>query len=415
MGLCLKLRTSHGIINLRVAECRSKHHHHGDNGGKMEYPAINCRKHSAVLTDFGAVGDGKTSNTKAFNDAIQKLSTYASDGGAQLIVPPGKWLTGSFNLTSHFTLFLHQDAVILGSQDESEWPNILVLPFYGRGRDAPGGLLSALIFGSFLMDSICFGIVLGNNGTIDGQGSTWWKKFHAGELNVTRPYMIEIMYSDQIQISNLTLINSPSWFVHPIYSSNVLVKGLKILAPVDSPNTDGVDLDSCTNTRIEDCFIVLGDDCIAVQSDWDEYGIKVGLPTQHLIIRRLTCISPDNVRAEDITTIDTESGVRFKTAVGRGGYVEDIYVRRMTLKTMKYNVTYSAKIDGIQGDSFNGICISNKPKKLQWNCTDIARLTSNVTPTPCALLHEKQGVDCAFPTDRLPIDNVQLKTCSASH
>ena len=124
-----------------------------------------------------------------------------------------------------------------------------MLPSYGKGRDAPGGRLSALIFGSnltdvvitgnyrldlfifififginifgfkqFLMNSICFGIVLGNNGTIDGQGSTWWKKFRAGELNVTRPYMIEIMYSDQIQISNLTLINSPSWFVHPIYS-----------------------------------------------------------------------------------------------------------------------------------------------------------------------------------------------------
>ncbi|KAL4595053.1 hypothetical protein ACB092_12G064200 [Castanea dentata] len=311
----------------------------------MEYPAINCRKHSAVLTDFGAVGDGKTSNTKAFNAAIQKLSTYASDGGAQLIVPPGKWLTGSFNLTSHFTLFLHKDAVILGSQDELEWPTILVLPSYGRGRDAPGGRLSTLIFCSNLIDIV----ITGNNGTIDGQGSTWWKKFRAGELNVTRPYMIEIMYSDQIQISNLTLINSPSWFVHPIYSSNVLVKGLTILAPVDSPNTDGVDLDSCTNTRIEDCFIVLGDDCIAVKSGWDEYGIKVGMPTQHLIIRRLTCISPDSatialgsemsggiqdVRADDITAIDTESGVRIKTAVGRGGYVKDIYVRRMTLKTM---------------------------------------------------------------------------------
>ena len=105
-----------GILTLSVAECRNNHNHHRDNGGKIEYPAINCRKHSAVLTDFGAVGDGKTSNTKAFNAAIQKLSTYASDGGAQLIVPPGKWLTGSFNLTSHFTLFLHKDAVILGSQ-----------------------------------------------------------------------------------------------------------------------------------------------------------------------------------------------------------------------------------------------------------------------------------------------------------
>lgn len=82
----------------------------------IEYPAINCRKHTALLTDFGAIGDGKTSNTKAFNSAIGNLSQFASDGGAQLIVPAGKWLTGSFNLTSHFTLFLDKDAVLLASQ-----------------------------------------------------------------------------------------------------------------------------------------------------------------------------------------------------------------------------------------------------------------------------------------------------------
>lgn len=80
------------------------------------YTAINCRKHTALLTDFGGVGDGKTSNTKAFQYAISNLSQYAYDGGALLVVPSGKWLTGSFNLTSHFILFLEKDAVILASQ-----------------------------------------------------------------------------------------------------------------------------------------------------------------------------------------------------------------------------------------------------------------------------------------------------------
>ncbi|VVA11174.1 Hypothetical predicted protein, partial [Prunus dulcis] len=198
-----------GLFFLRAAECRTP-----ANWGTVKYSALSCRKHSALLTDFGAVGDGKTSNTKAFKAAIHHLSQSASDGGAQLIVPPGKWLTGSFNLTSHFTLFLHKDAVILATQDESEWPLVSVLPSYGRGRDAPGGRFSSLIFGTNLTDVV----ITGNNGTIDGQGASWWKKFKAGQLNETRPYMIEIMYSNQIQISNLTLVNSPSWFVHPIYS-----------------------------------------------------------------------------------------------------------------------------------------------------------------------------------------------------
>ncbi|KAG6629595.1 hypothetical protein CIPAW_14G094800 [Carya illinoinensis] len=428
-----------GTVSLRVIECKV----HSSVPDALHYRAINCRKHSALLTDFGPVGDGKTLNTKAFKAAIDSLSKYASQGGAQLIVPPGKWLTGSFNLTnSHFTLFLHKDVVILASQDEAEWPLFPALPSYGRGRDGNGdGQFSSLIFGTNLTDII----ITGNNGTIDGQGQYWWDKFHQGQFNVTRPYMIEIY--------------------------NVLIHGLTILAPIDSPNTDGIDPDSCTNTRIEDCFVVSGDDYIAVKSGWDQYGTKFGMPTKHLIIIRLTCISPDSatialgsemsggiqdVRAEDITAINTQSGIRIKTAIGRGAYVKDIYVRRMTLTTMKWvflmsgsynqhpdtnfdpkaiseikginyrdivatNVIGAARLEGIAQDHFTGICISKvtislskTPKELQWNCTNIAGVTSNVTPEPCHLLPKKEKVDCAFPEDRLPIEDVHLKNCSTT-
>ncbi|XP_059629193.1 probable polygalacturonase [Cornus florida] len=466
-------RKSHGVeivlalfilelVSLSVVECG------GPKGPELIYSAISCRKHSASLTEFGGIGDGKTSNTKAFRSAITHLSQFASDGGAELIVPPGKWLTGSFNLTSRFTLYIHKDAVLLASQDESEWPVVEVLPSYGRGRDAPGGRYSSLIFGTNLTDVV----ITGGNGTLDGQGASWWKKFKANELNLTRPYLIEIMYSNHVQISNLTLINSPSWNVHPIYSRNVIIQGLTILAPTDSPNTDGINPDSCHYTRIEDCYIVSGDDCIAVKSGWDQYGIKFGMPTVHLSIRRVTCISPDSavialgsemsggiqdVRAEDITAINSESGVRIKTAPGRGGYVKDIYARRFNMHTMRRhvfwmtgdygshpdnnsdpnalpvikninfrdmvaeNVTMAAKLAGIDGHPFTGICISNvsinlspDSKKLQWNCSDIQGVASNVSPKPCELLADAGGKDCPFPDDKLPIDDVKLKICSSN-
>ncbi|KAL6191254.1 hypothetical protein ACLB2K_037645 [Fragaria x ananassa] len=450
-----------GLVLLQSVECRKIRE-------DVTYSAIACRKHSALLTDFGAVGDGKTLNTKAFKAAVDKLSQYASDGGAQLIVPPGKWLTGSFNLTSHFTLFLHKDAVILASQEESQWPLLPPLPSYGQGRDAPGGRFSSLIFGTNLTDVV----ITGNNGTIDGQGAPWWDKFEKGILNVTRPYLLEIMFSNQIQISNLTFTNSPSWHIHPVYSSNITIQGITILAPVEVPNTDGINPDSCSQTRIEDCYIVSGDDCIAVKSGWDNYGIKFGMPMEHLVIRRLTCISPKSatvalgsemsggirdVRVEDVTAINTESSIRIKTAAGRGAYVKDIFVRRMTLNTMKYvfwmtgaygshpsegfdpkalpviqninyrdivatNVTRPGQLDGIANDPFKGICISNatitltaKPKKVLWNCTDVEGITSNVTPKPCALLPEQQKpINCAFPEDKLAIESVKLMTCSAA-
>lgn len=229
--------------------------------------------------------------------------------------------------------------------------------------------------------------------------------------------------------------------------------------------------DSCKNVKIQDVFVVSGDDCVAVKSGWDEYGIKFGMPTEEMIIRRLTCISPDsavialgsemsggikNIRAEDITAINSESAVRIKTGPGRGAYVTDIFVDKMSLHTMKYvfwatgaygqhpdpgydpkalpevnrinyrnvvaeNVTMAGNMGGIDGDPFTGFCLSNvtiglsaKPKKLQWNCTDVSGISSGVTPKPCDALVDKGSIECDYPSDPVPIDTVQLQTCSFS-
>ncbi|KAI6707698.1 hypothetical protein NL676_010660 [Syzygium grande] len=299
----------------------------------FEYSAMSCRAHSASVTEFGAVGDGKTLNTRAFAAAIAHLSRYSAVGGGLLYVPAGRWLTGTFNLTSHFTLYLHKQAVLLASQDVRDWPLSDPLPSYGHGREAPGGRYMSFIFGTNLTDVI----ITGDNGKIDGQGGVWWTKFHKGSLKYTRPHLIEIMHSRSIQISNLTLLNSPFWTVHPVY----------------------------------------------------------------------------------------------KTAIGRGAYVKDIYVKRMTMHTMKWVSKWMAITNRIPtlitirkrpGDTFTGICIANvtlgmtpKHKKYPWTCTDVQGMTSGVTPSPCDSLPD-QGPEkisaCDFPADSLPIDEVKLKQCS---
>ncbi|THU55066.1 hypothetical protein C4D60_Mb11t02640 [Musa balbisiana] len=429
------------------------HRHHRRGGGATELEAFHYaaagaggnRAHVARLTDFGGVGDGVTSNTAAFAAAVANLSKVAYDGGAMLVVPAGRWLTGPFNLANHFTLFLDHDAVILATQDINKWSIIDPLPSYGRGRDAAGGRYSNLIMGYNLTDVV----ITGNNGTIDGQGETWWKMFRNKELNYTRGYLIELMYCKQVLISNITLVNSPSWNVHPVYSSQVIVSGITILAPVNSPNTDGINPDSSSNVRIEDCYIVSGDDCIAIKSGWDEYGIAFNMSSKHIVIRRLTCISPtsavialgsemsggiQDVRAEDITAINSESGVRIKTTIGRGAYVKDIFhpddnfdpkaipvVRNITYSdVVAENVTMAAKLEGIPGAPFTGICIYNvtaevvKSKKPIWNCTDVEGVSSHVTPTPCAQIPEYPDriTHCPFPEDDLPVDCVGLEECS---
>lgn len=207
-----------------------------------------------------------------------------------------------------------------------------------------------------------------------------------------------------------------------------------------------------------------------MKSGWDQYGIKFGKPSKQILIQRLTCISPDSaaialgsemsggiqdIRLQDIYALNTQSAIRIKTAPGRGSYVKDIFARRLGLKTMKYvfwmtgsykshpdpgydpnampeinainyrdvvaqNVSFPARLEGIQGNPFKGICISNatiqltkKPKKLLWNCTNIEGYTSNVTPKACDLLPKKEKFDCPFPEDKLPIEDVPLKTCSS--
>jgi polygalacturonase len=74
------------------------------------------RSHSVSITDFGAVGDGKTLNTLAFQKAMIYLHNYADKDGARLRIPAGRWLTGSITLISHLTFFLENGAVILGSE-----------------------------------------------------------------------------------------------------------------------------------------------------------------------------------------------------------------------------------------------------------------------------------------------------------
>ncbi|KAL5988860.1 hypothetical protein ACLOJK_026962 [Asimina triloba] len=373
--------------------------------------------------------------------------------------------------------------------DEADWPLIAPLPSYGRGRDEPGGRYSSLIMGSNLTDVVITGTfqtcsfswlddsllhaeasnMPGDNGTINGQGAIWWDKFKTKQLNYTRGYLIELMFSDRILISHITLVDSPSWNVHPVYSSNVIVKDITILAPLESPNTDGINPDSCSNVRIEDSFVVSGDDCIAIKSGWDQYGIAFGMPTEHVIIRRFTCISPtsavialgsemsggiQDVRAEEIYALNSESGVRIKTAPGRGGFVKDVYVKGMSIMTMKWvfwmtgnygqhpdnntdlnampvvksisysdvvadNVTMAAELDGIPNAPFTDICLSNvtvgiiQSKKPIWNCTHVQGVSSDVSPRPCDLLPDQGSManSCPYPTNKLPIEDVEFKMC----
>ncbi|KAJ8465569.1 hypothetical protein OPV22_028121 [Ensete ventricosum] len=121
--------------------------------------------------------------------------------------------------------------------DPEEWPVIEPLPSYGRGRERLGGRHISLIHGEGLSDIV----ITGQNGSIDGQGKMWWDLWWNRTLKHTRGHLLELVNSENILISNLTFLNSPFWTIHPVYCSNVVLKNLTVLAPLRSPNTDGID------------------------------------------------------------------------------------------------------------------------------------------------------------------------------
>lgn len=302
------------------------------------------------LTDFGAVGDGVTINTEAFEKAVFAISKLGKKGGGQLNVPAGNWLTAPFNLTSHMTLFLAEDSVILGVDDERYWPLMPPLPSYGYGREHPGPRYGSLIHGQNLKDVV----ITGHNGTINGQGQAWWKKYRQKLLNYTRGPLVQIMWSSDILISNITLRDSPFWTLHPYDCKNVTIRNMTILAPIfEAPNTDGIDPDSCEDMLIEDSYISVGDDAIAIKSGWDQFGIAYGRPSVNILIRNLVVRSMvsagisigsemsggvSNVTVENLLVWDSRRAVRIKTAAGRGGYVRHITYRNLTFENVRVGI-----------------------------------------------------------------------------
>ncbi|XP_048563674.1 probable polygalacturonase [Triticum urartu] len=394
------------------------------------------------IASFGGAGDGRTLNTAAFAAAVASIQRRRARGGALLYVPPGVWLTGPFSLTSHMTLFLARGAVIRATQDTSSWPLIDPLPSYGRGRELPGKRYISLIHGNGLQDVF----ITGENGTIDGQGSVWWDMWKKGTLPFTRPHLLELMDSSNAIVSNLVFQDSPFWNIHPVYCSNVLIRNLTILAPHDSPNTDGIDPDSSSNVCIEDCNISTGDDLIAIKSGWDEYGIAYGRPSSGITIRRITGSSPfagfsvgsetsggvEDVLAEHLNFYSSGFGVHIKTNSGRGGFIRNITVSDVILDNVRYglriagdvgghpderydhnalpkvdsltiknvqgqNIKEAGLIKGIPNSAFSRICLSNiklhgSAPVRPWKCAAVSGGALDVQPSPCTELVSTSGM-----------------------
>lgn len=325
-----------------------------------------------VITEFGAVADGKTDGSEAISNAI---AACVKAGGGRVLIPDGEFLTGAIHLKSGVNLHLETNAVLRFSTDPKAYLPVVFTRFEGIECYNYSPLIYA--FGQK-------NIAVTGTGTLDGQAddSTWlaWKgqknvtdgtqkvararldkmnndgvpveKRVFGEGDFLRPNFIQFNRCRNVLIEGVRIRHSPMWEIHPLLCTNVTVRGVDIIS--HGANNDGCDPESCNDVLIENCLFDTGDDCIAIKSGRNSDGRRVGVPSQNLIIRDCTMRdghagvaigseisgSCSNVFVEncEMSSPDLICALRLKSNAMRGGVLQNIFMRNVNVGLVKDSV-----------------------------------------------------------------------------
>jgi polygalacturonase len=297
----------------------------------VEKPQIPDR--SLSISEFGAIGDGKTLNTDAISKAI---AACEQANGGTVVVPAGRFLTGPFVLASNLNLHLADGATILMSDRRADLK---------RSGDGFENCISA---------ADCHDIEITGNGTIDGQGQSWWKEFLQFRDGMTsaapphRPYMIMLTDCTRVMFQGVTLTNSPMFHLVPRACREVTIDSIHIKSPANSPNTDGID-PSGFDYLITNCTIDTGDDNIALKPR--PIPDPLHLSCENFLIQGCTFLHGHgmsigggsnggvrNMVVRDCRFEDTDAGIRLKSGRDRGGLVENLTYENLTMKRVKTSI-----------------------------------------------------------------------------
>jgi polygalacturonase len=368
----------------------------------MQNTFLNVRGH-------GAIGDGQTLDTPALQAAI---NTCHQQGGGTVFFPAGQYLTGTLFLHDHITLHLEAGTTLLGSENPEDYPII-----HNRWEGAEQATHAPLITGQNLKNIAVLG-----RGSIDGRGEIWWKRFKEDALKYPRPRLISFSDCDNVLIEGITLLNSPSWTINPVRCTNLNVRGVTIINPPDSPNTDGINPDSCRYVRISDCYVSVGDDCIALKSGTELERADQRAPCRDITITNCTLArghggvvigsemngGVQNVVISNCVFVGTDRGIRLKSRRGRGGIVEDIRVTNLIMTDVlcpfTMNLYYGC---GAWGDPL----VSDKnPQPLDESTPRIRRVhLSHITAREV-----KVAAGFIYGLAEMPVEDVSLSDVSIS-
>ena len=289
---------------------------------------VSVSRDALNVRTFGAVGDGTTKDTAAFQKA---LDICAVAKGGEVVVPAGDYLIGSIELKSYTTLRLEKDAHLMGSPDLDDYP-VMKVRWEGHWIDGHRALI-------FAQNAGHFGIV--GPGKISGNPAL------GGREMPRRPVLIEPINCIDVRLEGFATEHQSMWSIHPTYCVNVTAKNLVIRST--GGNGDGVDVDSCMHVRIESCDINTGDDCIAIKSGRGMEGYRAARPTEDVLISHCTlgdnnfaCIGIGSETSGGIRNVQIEHckfthaksyAIYIKSNTGRGAFIEDISARDLDVAT----------------------------------------------------------------------------------
>ncbi len=245
------------------------------------------------ISSYGSVDGGIVKNTKAIDDAI---SDCAKQGGGHVVIPKGTWLTGAVHLQDNIDLHLEPDASLVFSPDPNDYLPVVLSRY--EGIDVYN--YSPLVYAYGKQN-----IAITGKGKLVGNGKNWEG---LGDLGVThdlyamgasgvpvpervfgstekmlRPSFVEFLNSRYILLEDFSIDGGPMWTLHPTYSRDIVVRNVSVIT--DGQNNDGLDIDSSQNVLVENSLFNTNDDAIAIKSGKAQDGLKVGIPTENVIIR----------------------------------------------------------------------------------------------------------------------------------
>ncbi len=285
------------------------------------------------VTEYGAVGDGLTLNTVPIQRAIDQC---AEDGGGRVVVPPGRFLTGTLVMKSQVELHVSRGAVLLGSTDMEDYPEMEVgYRFFGDEW-----VKQSLIFGEELEQ-----VALSGEGTIDGQGGAFrvdTKKKPDRYRN--RPFLIRFTSCRNVTVRDLSLRNSAMWMQHYLACEKVRILNLDVYNHCNK-NNDMIDIDGCRDVIISGCKGDTDDDALTLKST----GL---LPCENVTIS--DCILSSHCNA---IKCGTESTGGFKNVT-----ITNCIIRPSERKKVIYGLPEGISgisLEIVDGGIMDGVTISN--------------------------------------------------------